>query len=139
MVIVQLISKSMMCLSPDTFRHLLNYIYGGKLSDNDMKSHAKELVNAANRFGVVNLKLEAEAYIVGATTFTMENVKDLVVYAESKSCALLQEAAMDYIVENKVEAIEKLSFANAPGTLVRDVLVATAKGRESCRRKCQGW
>ena len=69
----------------------------------------------------------------------MENVKDLVIYAESKSCALLQEAAMDYIVENKVEAIEKLSFANAPGTLVRDVLVATAKGRESCRRKCQGW
>ena len=35
---------------------------------------------------------------------------------------------MDYIVENKVEAIEKLSFANAPGTLVRDVLVATARG-----------
>ena len=46
---------------------------------------------------------------------------------------------MDYIVENKTEVIEKLSFANAPGTLVRDVLVATAKGRESCRRKCQGW
>ena len=35
---------------------------------------------------------------------------------------------MDYIVENKTEVIEKLSFANAPGTLVRDVLVATARG-----------
>ena len=56
-------------VSPDVFRLLLFYMYGGKLSDNDMKSHPKELVDAANRFGVVNLKLETEAYIVGATTF----------------------------------------------------------------------
>jgi hypothetical protein len=104
-----------------------------------MKSHAKDIIDAADKYRVVNLKLEAEASLVKATTFTMENVMELLIYAESKNCALLKEAAMDYIVENKVEAIEKLSFAKAPGTLVRDVLVATAKGRESCRRKCQGW
>jgi hypothetical protein len=49
-------------------------MYGGKVSDDHMKLHAKglakELVDAADRFGVVNSKMEAEAYIVGATTFT---------------------------------------------------------------------
>ena len=36
---------------------------------------------------------------------------------------------MDYIVENKAEVITKLSFADTvPGTLMRDLLVATARG-----------
>ena len=89
---------------------------------------AFQLVDAADRFGVVSLKIEAEAYIVGATTFTMENLMELLLYAESKNLALLKEAAMDYIVENKAEVIEKLSFANAPGALITDVLTAVSRG-----------
>jgi len=49
-------------------------------------------------------------------------------YAESKNLALLKEVAMDYMMENRDEVIEKLSFADLPGTLVKDVLVATARG-----------
>ena len=60
------------------------------------------------------------------TTFTIENVMEYLLYAESKNCALLKEAAsMDYIVENKAEVIKKLSFTDTvPGTLMRDLLVA---------------
>ena len=87
-------------MAPDIFRHLLNYIYGGKLSDDDMKSHAKEIIDSADKYGVVNLKLMAEAHFVKGTTFTIENVMELLLYAESKNCALLKEASMDYIVEN---------------------------------------
>ena len=47
----------------------------------------------------------------------IENVMGHLLYAKSKNCALLKEASMDYIVENKTEVIEKLSFANAPGEL----------------------
>ena len=36
-------------------------MYGGKVTDNDMKSYAKEIIDVANRYEVVNLKLEAEA------------------------------------------------------------------------------
>jgi hypothetical protein len=117
-------------VTPDIFRHLLKYIYGGKLSDDDMKPHAKEIIDAADKYGVVNLKLQAEACFVKGTTFTIENVMEHLLYAESKNCALLKEAAMDYIVVNKAEVIEKLSFANAPGTLMRDLLVATARGEK---------
>ena len=111
-------------VSPDIFRLLLSYMYGMTISNDNMKSHAKEIIDVADRFGVTSLKLEAEAYFVKTTTFTMENVMELLLYAESKNYALLKEAAMDYIVENKADIIKKLSFTDAPGSFLNDVLVA---------------
>ena len=63
--------------------------------------HATDIIDAADKYGVVNLKLEAEARLVEDTVITIENVMDLLVYAESKNLALLKEVVMDYIVENK--------------------------------------
>ena len=105
-------------VSHDIFRLLLSYIYGMTISNDNMKLHAKEIINAADMFGVPSLKLEAEARLVEDTVITIENVMDLLVYAECKNCALLKEAAVDFIVDNKAEVIEKLSFANAPGALI---------------------
>ena len=34
------------------------------MTDNDMKSYAKEIIDVANRYEVVNLKLEAEACLI---------------------------------------------------------------------------
>ena len=51
----------------------------------------KSSTQLIGRFGVVNLKLEAESFIVEDTTFTTENVKELLLYAESKNCAYLKE------------------------------------------------
>ena len=107
----------------------LSYIYGMTISNDNMKLHAKEIINAADMFGVPSLKLEAEARLVEDTVITIENVMDLLVYAECKNCALLKEAAVDFIVDNKAEVIEKLSFANAPGALITEVL-ATIWRRE---------
>jgi hypothetical protein len=115
-------------VTPDIFRLLLSYIYGGKVSNDDMKSHAREIIDAADKYGVINLKLEAEANLVEATTFTIENVMELLLYADSKNLALLKEAAMDFIVGNKLEVIDKLSFATAPGALITDVLAAMSRG-----------
>jgi hypothetical protein len=57
-------------------------------------------------------------------------VKELLLYAEPKNCALLKEAAMDYIVENKTDAIEELSFTDIPGTLLNDVLKAFVRSEK---------
>ena len=117
-------------VSPDVFRHLLYHLYGGKVADDDMKTHAKEIVDAADRWEVVDLKLEAEACLVQTTAFGVENLLDLLLFAESKNCALLKEAAMDFILETKDEVLEKVSFDDAPGALVRDVLAALRRGEK---------
>jgi hypothetical protein len=114
-------------VSPDIFRHLL-YMYGGKIEDAKMKLHPKEIIDAADLYGVVNLKLDAEVRFVEATIFTMENVLDHLEYAESMNLALLIETAMKFIVENKIEAPNTLSFKDAPKRIVNDLLVTFATG-----------
>ena len=111
-------------VSPDVFRHLLFHLYGGKVADDDMKSHAKELLDVADKFGVFDLKLVAEACVVETTVFTIDNLMDLLLYADSKNCALLKEAAIDFILENMGEVGKKISFADAPGAMMNDVLTA---------------
>ena len=57
-------------VSQEVFPHLLYSAYGVKISDEDMKSQTKEIIEAANKYGVVNLKLEAEACFVKDTVFS---------------------------------------------------------------------
>ena len=104
--------------------HLLYHLYGGKVPDKALKSHAKELIDAANFYGVVSLKLEAEATYVQSTTITMDNVVDCLLYADAKNCALLKEAAMDFLVKNGGEAAERLSFDDIPSYMMKDLLTA---------------
>ena len=116
-------------VSPEVFRHLLYYIYGGKTADDDMKAHSKDIIDASNRYGVATLKLEAEACLVESTTFSLDNVMEHLIYADSMNCALLKEAAMDFIVENKIKVIETMtSFDDVPSNLMRDLLTAVARG-----------
>ena len=114
-------------VSPDNFRLLLSYIYGMTISNDNMKLHAKEIIDAADRFGVTSLKLEAEASLVNNTAFDIKNVKELLLFADSKNCALLKEATMDYILENNDVVLEHVRFDDAPGSLVSDVLAAIAR------------
>jgi hypothetical protein len=93
-----------------------------------MVLHARDIIDAADKYRVINLKLEAESSFVVGATFTIENVVELLLYADSKNLALLKEAAMDYMMENRDEVLEKLSFTDVPGTLMRDLLAATARG-----------
>ena len=116
-------------VSPETFKHLLRYCYGGKISDEDLEESAREIIEAADRFGVTNLKLEAEAYLVKKATFTVENILDNLLYADSKNCALLLERAMDFVVEKKDEIIGKISLADLPGTMCMDMLTAISQAQ----------
>jgi hypothetical protein len=119
-------------VSPDVFRHLLYSAYGVKISDEDMKSHAKEIIDAANRYGVVNMKLEAEACFVKDTVFSLENVMEQLLYADSMTCALLKEAAMDYLIENSAAVMDNISFNDLlTPTLMRDVFAAVSRGKKN--------
>ncbi|KAL7540669.1 hypothetical protein ACHAWF_006749 [Thalassiosira exigua] len=107
----------------DIFHHLLYYVYGGKIDIDDIEENAKAIISAADRFGIVNLKLEAEASLVASTEITVDNVMELLMYANDKNCALLKEAAMDYLA-NSESALDTVSFSDVPGHLMKDLLAS---------------
>lgn len=116
-------------VNPDIFRHLLYYyIYGGKVSDDDLKPNAKEIIDASDKYGIVHLKLEAEACYVESTIISIENAIDDLLYADAKNCALLKEVVMDFLVDHKDDVIGKVSFDNVPGSMMTDLLTAMARG-----------
>jgi len=117
-------------IKPEIFRIVLHYVYGGKPTEADFKSHAKEIVDTANKLGVVNLKLEAEVWYVKLTTIGVGNVTELLLYADRMSCALLKEAVMEFIVDHGDNVLENVSLKDAPGGLLADLLVAMARGKK---------
>jgi len=114
----------------EIFYNILYYAYGGKLPEDELKKNAKDIINACDKYGVVHLKLEAAAVYVESIELTMDNMMDNLLYADSKNLALLKEAVMDYIVKNKTSIIGKVSFDDAPGHLITDVLSAMARGEQ---------
>mmetsp|Transcript_21709 Transcript_21709/g.47224 ORF Transcript_21709/g.47224 Transcript_21709/m.47224 type:complete len:405 (+) Transcript_21709:47-1261(+) len=116
-------------VGPDIFQQALYYVYGGKLSDKSLRSHAKDFIDAADKYGIVSLKLKAEAYYVESTKLDIDNIVDNLLYAESKNCALLKEAVMDFIVKNGDDIMGKVSFDNVPGSVVTDLLAAMGRSK----------
>ena len=114
-------------VSPHVFNCMLYHMYGHKTSDSTMKALAREILDAANRYGIIDLKLEAEAYLVKSIVFDVDNLLGVLLYADSKNCALLKEAAMDYMLKNRGEVLKKVTFHDAPGSLLTDFLAAMAR------------
>ena len=115
-------------VSPATFEVLLSYIYGSRTVDfgTDL-SHTKAIIAAADRFGIINLKLEAEAYYVTLLTITFENAMEELIFAGSMNCALLKEEVIDFIIENKVTFVKKRMLSSAPEGMIYDVMTAIAR------------
>ena len=103
------------------------YVYEGTVVEDILKANAKDIINAADKYGVVSLKLEAEAAYVESTKITVDNAMDNLLYADAKNCALLKEAVIDFLTDNGREVISKVSFADFPGHIVKDLLIATAR------------
>ncbi|KAL7452277.1 hypothetical protein ACHAWC_004001 [Mediolabrus comicus] len=121
-------------IRPVIFHHLLYYVYGGSAPEVDLKTHAKAIIDAADKYSIVNLKLEAEAAYVKSTKITMDNAMDNLLYADAKNCALLKEAVMNFLAENSSDASEKISFNDVPGHLIKDLLVAFSRnGKKDAR------
>jgi len=80
--------------SPEVFRLILRYIYGGGLpAISDRVKMGKDLIDTANRYGLVDLKEEAEYSLVESLVVNMHNVVDWILFADAKMCALLKEYA----------------------------------------------
>jgi hypothetical protein len=118
-------------IRPVVFKYMLLSVYGGSVPEEDLNTYAKEIIDAADRYSISHLKMEAEAAYVESTTITSENAMENLLYADAKNCALLKEAVMDYFAANGQEAIRGVSFDNFPSHLVTDLLVSTTRRTET--------
>ncbi|EJK69635.1 hypothetical protein THAOC_09086, partial [Thalassiosira oceanica] len=116
---------------PEVFKKVLYFCYGGGIKEEELAANAKAIIEAADRFGVVNLKLQAEAVLTGQTEITVDNMLDNLLYANSKNLALFQEKIMDFVAENGSKIVGKVSFDDVPSSLISDILTAFAQGKKS--------
>ena len=99
------------------------------MEDEDLEESAKDIIDAADRTGVVSLKMEAEACYVQSNIINMSNMVDELVYAHSKNLSLLKEAVVDFAAKNSGEVREKLSRDDVP----REVRADHCKMKTSVR------
>jgi hypothetical protein len=59
-----------------------------------------DLIEMANRFGCISLKLFAESELVKADFLLVENICEILLFADSHCCALLREEEIKFCVIN---------------------------------------
>ena len=98
----------------------------------EVKIHAKDIIDAADRYVIVSLKLTAEAAYVESTDITFDNAIDNLLYADGKNCALLKESVMTFLADHPNEAAEKISsFTDCPGHILKDLLIAVGRNSKN--------
>ena len=94
-------------IHPKVFRMILEYVYAGCHSrDSDIVAFGKELIDAANRFELVELKLDIEKVLVRERILDKENVADFIVFADAKTCPLLKEYAIAFFLLHGKEILK---------------------------------
>ena len=119
--------------SPVIFRCLLDYVYGYDFDELEPPTSTKDIIEAADKYGITNLKLKAEARYVSSTTINMGNMMENLHFADSKNCALLKEVVMNFIAKHKVEILEENMLKDAPEGLVSDVLGAIVREEKASK------
>lgn len=103
---------------------------GDKCHAAQLKKLKAEMIDAGNDYDVAHSKkLEAEVCYVKSATFTADNVIDNLLYAEARNCDVLKAAIMDFLVENGHEIMDELCFDDVPGSALKDLLAAVARGK----------
>ena len=116
---------------PDRFNEMLLYLYGCKIPGfgNDI-AHTKDIIELADKSGVISLKLEAEALYVSSLMLTLDNVMEHLSFAEAKNCAYLKEKILDFIVKNTAEITKrKMLTTTTEGPNISDILAAVARAQ----------
>ena len=118
-------------VSLEVFHIVLRYAYGGCTpNDQIMLSLGKEIIAAAHRFRISELKMLAENTLVEGCVINVKNVVEYFMFAHATDCALLKEYALTYLilhVEDVLHSNQTKKLQEAP-ELMSEVLVSVAKG-----------
>lgn len=112
-------------VSVDAFEALLRYIYGLNIFNvgNDIL-RIKDILETADKYGLITLKLKAEELLISSISFTTENAIDHFHYAESKNCAVLKERVVDFIVEKWLSSNKEKDVPDYLASLMHDMMMA---------------
>ena len=115
-------------VSPHIFHYLIFDMYGGTVSNNILRDHAKDIIDVADMFGVEKLKLKAEEMYLEQNAITFDNIMDTLLYSDAKNCTIIKAAVMDCLVNLSDTAfVQQLSFKGVPGHLMKDLLTAVVR------------
>ena len=80
-------------VEPDIFQTMLEFIYGGTVTfpEQSEAEYAKAIINASDKYGVDSLKVAAEESYVDKIVFTVDNVVEVLLYADGKNCHKLKK------------------------------------------------
>ena len=86
-------------VSPPVFWLILSHIYGDcALNEHTMLDFDEEAITAADKYGLVELKMIVENTLVQYCVINKTNVAEYLVLADSKNCSLLKEYATSYFL-----------------------------------------
>jgi hypothetical protein len=125
--------KSIDDISPEAFKLILEHIYSGNFpTDEDAIKYGTELINFANKYDLVELKMAVENILVQERVITKENVSEYIVFADSKCCPLLKEYALSYFVLHYKEVLrsEHSQILRESGELLTDIILLTGLSGE---------
>ena len=104
-------------ISPAIFKIILRHVYGGEIPGKDTimcdignDCIGKDIIDAADRFGIVSLKLAVETVLVENLVLDNENFADWLLFAESKTCALMKEAVIAYFVSRSTDLLNSKAW-----------------------------
>jgi hypothetical protein len=83
----------------EVFTSILKYIYAERVPPKEfIVKQGKELIDAANKYGLVGLKISVENVLVQERILDIENVADYLLFADAMSCPLLKEYAISFFL-----------------------------------------
>ncbi len=78
------------------FKRLLSYMYDGQIGSLDNEDCVRQLLMAADRYGIKKLKDKCELRLQSLISISIENVLDILVLAEKSSCLNLYRKALEF-------------------------------------------
>eukprot|EP00956_Cyclotella_meneghiniana_P005835 scaffold7611_cov47-Cyclotella_meneghiniana.AAC.3 len=118
--------------SPEVFRLLLEHIYSGIMpSVHQVLQWDKSLIDAANKYELIELKIAVENVLVRERILNRENVADYILFADAQSCPLLKEYAISFLVFNSdVLQLEESKHLRESGELLSEIIIIQSRSDE---------
>lgn len=103
----------------EVFHDVLHHVYTGYFPevvvdvdsvnvsmDSKIVKYGKELISAANRFELIDMKVAVENVLVAERILNRKNVSDFILFADAQSCPLLKEYATSYFLLHAKEILQ---------------------------------